>query len=376
MSALVASAPDVSTPIVRKRSMKRILTTAALILVAGGAGLYAKSWWTLGRFIESTDDAYVGGDITIIAPKVAGFVQSVAVEDNQPVHAGDLLLKLDDRDYRAALARADATVAVQRATLANLDAGSRLQQAMIAQAQADVASTDAEAARTRFDFDRYKDLAASKYASEQRFQQADADYKKAGAAGLKTRAAVDAARRQLDVIDTQKGEARATLDQALADRDIARLNLSYTEVRAPIDGVVGNRSAHAGAYATIGAAMISLVPSKGLWVDANFKESQLATMRAGQKVSIVADVLPGETLSGHVVSLAPATGAQFSILPAENATGNFTKIVQRVPVRIHLDGDASDLGRLRPGLSVTASVDRRDTGTERTGPAAVAQAVR
>jgi membrane fusion protein (multidrug efflux system) len=363
MSTLALSDPK--APAARPASVKarlpakRLVLGAALIALVFGGGAYGRYWWETGRFMEATDDAYVGGDVTVIAPKVAGFIAEVAVDDNQLVRAGDLLVRLDDRDYRAALARADATVAAQEATLANLDAARRLQDATIAQAQAETGATDAETARTRFDFDRYKQLSSSRYASEQRFQQADADYKKAVAGGQKARAALDAAQRQLDVIDTQKRQARAALAQAEADRDIARLNLGYTEIRAPIDGVIGNRSARTGAYATIGTGMISLVPADGLWVDANFKESQVGAMRPGQTVDIVADVLPGETLHGHVVSLAPATGAQFSVLPPENATGNFTKIVQRVPVRIRLDGEAAKLGRLRPGLSVTAEVDRR-----------------
>ena len=193
----------------------------------------------------------------------------------------------------------------------------------------------------------------------QRFQQAYADHQKALAADARARAALEASQRELDVIDTQKQQTAAALAGAIADRDTAQLNLSYTELRAPIDGTVGNRSARAGAYATVGAQLISLVPSRGLWVDANFKESQLARMRPGMPVTVAADVLPGEAFKGHVASLAPATGAVFSVLPPENATGNFTKIVQRVPVRVALDGDGATLGRLRPGLSVTASVDER-----------------
>jgi membrane fusion protein, multidrug efflux system len=168
-----------------------------------------------------------------------------------------------------------------------------------------------------------------------------------------------AARRQLAVIDAQKQQAQAGLAQAIAERDLAELNLNYTELRAPIDGTVGNRSARSGSYAMIGAQLTSVVPARGLWVDANFKESQLAGMRPGLPASVEADVLPGRVFYGSVVSLAPATGAQFSVLPPENATGNFTKIVQRVPVRILLYGDGSTLGRLRPGLSVTATVDER-----------------
>ena len=161
------------------------------------------------------------------------------------------------------------------------------------------------------------------------------------------------------LIASQTLQAEAALAQAIAERDLARLNLSYTELRAPIDGTVGNRSARAGAYAPVGTQLIAIVPADGLWVDANFKESQLAHMRPGMTAQVRADVLPGQVFTGHVESLAPATGAQFSVLPPENATGNFTKIVQRVPVRIRLDGDGGALGRLRPGLSVTAAVDQR-----------------
>lgn len=361
MSGQVAERDIIAAPPVRHAGVSRrqLGLGGAALLIGIGAAWYGNHWWTVGRFLESTDDAYVGGDVTVIAPKVAGFIADVAVTDNQAVHAGDLLVKLDDRDYRAALAKAAAAVAAQQATLANLEANRRLQEAMIAQADADLTATAAEIARTQYDVDRYRSLAQDHAASVQRFQQADADHQKALAADAGARAALEAAQRRLDVIDTQKQQALAALAGAVADRDTAQLNLSYTELRAPIDGIVGNRSARTGAYATVGAQLISLVPARGLWVDANFKESQLARMHAGLPATIAADVLPGEVFRGHVASLAPATGAVFSVLPPENATGNFTKIVQRVPVRVALDGDAATLGRLRPGLSVTATVDER-----------------
>jgi membrane fusion protein, multidrug efflux system len=334
-------------------------------VAAGAAAWFAWFWWTEGRFIETTDDAYVGGDVTTLSSKVAGFIENVSVIDNQQVKAGDLLVKLDDRDYRAQLARAQASVAAQTAALVNLDANRRLQQSMIDQAEADIAATVAELTRARYDFDRYRTLSNDKFAPLQRFQQADADHEKARAADRKARAALEAAKRRLDVIDTQKQQSQAALDQALADRDLAALNLAYTEIRAPIDGVVGNRSARAGAYATAGVQLLAIVPARGLWVDANFKESQLARMREGQVAQVVADVLPGVRFRGHVASLAPATGAQFSVIPPENATGNFTKIVQRVPVRIVLEEDGSELGRLRPGLSVVVQVDERPPHSNR-----------
>jgi membrane fusion protein (multidrug efflux system) len=364
MSAVVVERQDVAAPPRPglRLQRKHLLLSGAALILAAGAAWYGHDWWAIGRFIESTDDAYVGGDITVIAPKVSGLIAEVAVTDNQSVRAGDLLVKLDDRDYRAALARAEAAVAGQQATLANLDATRRLQASLIVQAQAGIAAADAEITRSRDDQVRYHQLSETAAASVQAFQRADAAYKEAVAAGTKARAAVDAAQRQLDVIDTQKRQTEAALAGAVADRDTARLNLGYTELRAPIDGTVGNRSAHLGAFAPIGAQLISLVPAHGLWVDANFKENQLGKMQPGEMATITADVLPGERFHGHVVSLAPATGAQFSVLPPENATGNFTKIVQRVPVRILLDGDASTLGRLRPGLSVTADVDQRIAG--------------
>jgi membrane fusion protein (multidrug efflux system) len=347
-------------------SRKTLLVSGAALIIAAAAVVFGYHWWTVGRFIESTDDAYVGGDITVIAPKVSGFISRVAVTDNQQVRAGDILVELDNRDYVAARARAVAAVAAQEAAITNLTATRHLQEAVIAQAQAGINATDAEIERSQQDQVRYRRLEKLSAVSTQESQKADADYKNAIAAGAKARAALAAAQRQLDVIDSQSQQATAALAQAKADREVADLNLSYTELRAPMDGTVGNRSARAGAYATIGAQMMSLVPARGLWVDANFKESQLARMHAGQPVTVEADVLPGRVFHGHVASLAPATGAVFSVLPAENATGNFTKIVQRVPVRVVLDGDASQLGQLRPGLSVIAAVDMHPSTDTRT----------
>ncbi len=355
--ALAGARPATGSP--AKTNRKKLALAGIGLIAVIGAAAFGHHYWTVGRFIESTDDAYVGGDVTVIAPKVAGFVAEMAVTDNQMVHAGDLLVRLDARDYKAALDRAEAAVAAGEATLANLDANRQLQQSVIAGARAGVAAADAETVRARDDQSRFKALAADNAASIQVFQKADAEFKQAVASGDRTRASLEAANRQLDVIATQRLQAEAALAAARADRETAKLNLSYTELRAPVDGYVGNRSGRTGAYATVGAQLLSVVPAKGLWVDANFKESQLAHMKPGQKVTVEADVLPGQQFHGTVVSVAPATGAQFSILPPENATGNFTKIVQRVPVRVALSGDAATLGQLRPGLSVTAEVDQK-----------------
>src|SRR6267154_3414647 len=344
---------------VRKSHLKRMALMVSIVLATLGLARVTYIWWSVGRFIESTDDAYVGGDVTVIAPKVAGFISKLAVVDNQRVHVGDLLVKLDDRYYLAALAKANAAVAIQHAALTNLDASRHLQEAVVAQAQATIAAADAEIVRTRDDRVRFTRLLKDSAVSVQESQKAEAEWKEAIAVGEKSRAGLVAAQRQLEVIDTQKQQVLAALEQAIAEWDLARLNVSYTELRAPIDGIVGNRSAQVGAYATTGSQLISLVPARGLWIDANFKESQLARIRPGSPATVKVDSIRGRVFRGRVLSIAPATGAQFSVLPPENATGNFTKIVQRVPVRILLDGDASMLGRLRPGLSVTAEVDRR-----------------
>ncbi|HEY6431925.1 MAG TPA: HlyD family secretion protein [Acetobacteraceae bacterium] len=343
----------------RALTPKRLGLVGLALLGAAGLAWYGHYWWAVDRFIDSTDDAYVGGEVTVIAPKVAGLIATIPITDNQIVHAGDLLVKLDDRDYRAALARSEAQVAGEQATLADLDATEHLQHALIAEAAAGIAAADAETVRARDDQARYRILAASSAGSVQSFQKADADYKQALAAADKAHAVLQAAQIQLAVIDARRQQAVAALAAARAERESARLNLDYTELRAPIDGAIGNRSARVGAYASVGAQLLSIVPARGLWVDANFKENQLARVRPGLPATVVADVLPDQVFHGHVASLAPATGAEFSVLPPENATGNFTKIVQRVPVRIVLDGNASALGRLRPGLSVTVSVDER-----------------
>jgi membrane fusion protein (multidrug efflux system) len=246
-----------------------------------------------------------------------------------------------------------------QAALANLSATETLQHSLIAEAQADIDASNAAVVLARANATRYATLAASSAGTQQDAQTASATLAQDTAAAQKTRAALAAETARLAVIETQKAQARATLAAAQAADDVAVLNEQYTQIRAPFDGVVGDRSAHAGEYAAAGAQLLSLVPTSGLWIDANFKEDQLAHMQPGQSVQITADIAPGVKISGHVTSLAPASGAVFSLLPAQNATGNFTKIVQRVPVRIALDGTADSLGLLRPGLSVTATVDTK-----------------
>jgi len=361
MNAKVSIEPEqtdtpVSSPARRKKALRLGLLAIALL----GAVGYASHWWMTARFIEDTDDAYVGADVTVISAKVPGYITEVPVLDNQFVKAGDLLARIDVRDYRAALAKADGAVAAQQASLVNLDAIEQLQQAVINQARAQIDASEAEAQRAGNDHSRYQTLVRTQAVSVQSAQQVEATWKSARADRARAEAGLLAARRQLDVIASQRGQAQAALQQAQADREQALLNIGYTELRAPVDGYVGNRRAKVGAYAAAGSQLISVVPAKGMWIDANFKEDQLAHMQVGQAVSIRADILPGREFHGHIESLAPATGAQFSVLPPENATGNFTKIVQRVPVRVRLDSADADFGALRPGLSVVAEVNTHD----------------
>jgi membrane fusion protein, multidrug efflux system len=361
MSATALDGSTVSIPVIGRAKLNRKkFTLAGLALaVAVVAAWYGQHWWALGRFIESSDDAYVGGDVTAISPHLAGFVAEIPVKDNQYVQAGQLLIRLDDRDTRAAADRAQAVVEEREATLAGLHARYLLQQSAIKQAQADLAAKMARAAFTGVDAVRYRNLAVTNVGTRQDAQRADAVDQEARSAVLSSQAGFEAAKQQLIVLDSEIGEAGAAVAQAKADLETARLNLSYTEIRSPIDGYVGNRAARVGSYVAEGAYLVTIIPAHGLWIDANFKEDQLERMTPGQSATITADVVPGHVFQGRILSLAPGTGAIFSVIPPENATGNFTKIVQRVPVRILLDPHDPMLERLRPGLSTTVSVDVR-----------------
>ena len=361
MSTAAVGRETIVAPTRMRRHIRpgRLALAGAALLVAAGGAWYGAHWWTDGRFLESTDDAYVGGNVTAIAPHVGGFVAAVVAGDNAFVHAGQVLIRLDDRDFRAAAAHAEAIVRQRQARLGSLRAQDALQQSLVAEAQADLTARTAGAAFAQQDAARYRALAQSTAGTRQDAQRSAALDAQAGAEARAASARLDAARRKLAVLATDIAEGAAAVEAAEADLQTARLNLGYTEIRAPLDGYVGDRGAQVGAYVTAGTALLSLVPAHGLWVDANLKEDQLAAVTPGQPARVVADVLPGTTFRGHVLSLAPATGAVFSVIPAENATGNFTKIVQRVPVRIALDDGDATLGRIRPGLSVTATIDTR-----------------
>jgi len=344
--AIADAVPAVRRDMVRLRLRRAVVGAAALAAVAAGAAWYGYDWWTSGRFIQTTDDAYVGGNVTPVAPHVSGFVEQVLVTDNQLVKAGQVLIRIDARDYQAALARAEAVLQARAAALEGLRAQYALQQSTIRQQQAELAAKAAQANYNAIDAARYRALAQTAAGSRQDAQRTGTLEVEAQAAVLAASAGLEAARQQLQVLTAQIAEADAAVGQARADLATARLNLGYTEIRSPIDGYVGNRAAEVGAYVSAGTYLISVVPSNGLWVDANYKEDQLARMATNQPVTVTADVLPDHPFHGHLASLAP---------------GNFTKIVQRVPVRILLDANDPKLPLLRPGLSTTVSVDTKDS---------------
>ena len=339
---------------------KIVIAAVALALALGGYGGWY--WWTDLRFYQSTDDAYIASDVSVISPKIEGYIKEVRVRENQAVKKGVVLFVIDDSDFAAKLAQAQAAVATEEAAVATYGSRLDLQQAMIAQAQATVESAEADLTRTQQDYQRYRALMTTDFASRQRFEQAQADARKAEAETAKSQAALAAAKSQLGVLGSQRQEEAAKLQQARANLALAQNNVDSTVIRAPVSGIVGNRAGQVGQYVKPGTELLSLVPLPRVYVTANFKETQLTRMRPGQRAEVSVDAYPGHPLAGRIDSFAPASGAEFSLLPPDNATGNFTKIVQRVPVRIALPRQDPLARLLRPGLSVTVSVDTRDQG--------------
>jgi membrane fusion protein (multidrug efflux system) len=335
----------------------------ALLLVVAVGAYSGWQWWHVWRFQQSTDDAYVASDISLISPKIEGYIKEVRAQDNEQVKAGQVLFVIDDSDFAAKVAQTSAAVASEEAMVATYETRHDFQIAMIGQAEAEVKAAEAEANRADLDQKRYVALTTSEVATRQRYETAEADAHKATAALLKAQAALTAAKQQLAVIKAQRREEEARLLQARATLRLAQNDLDNTVIRAPVDGVVGNRAGQIGQYVKAGTQLLSLVPLPHVYVTANFKETQLTLMRPGQPVDIAIDAYPDQVVRGHVESFAPGSGAEFSLLPPDNATGNFTKIVQRVPVRIALPGNGPLAMLLRPGLSVTVSVDTRAPGS-------------
>ena len=339
-------------------ALKRFLLTGLGAGLVVGAALAGYHYYTVGRFLESTDDAYVKADYTTVAPKVAGYVAEVLVADNEKVVAGQVLARIDDRDYKTALDQARGDVAAADATLRNLDAQLVLQQSVIAQQQADIDATIASQKFAQQEDVRYRDLLHRGFGTVQQTQAAEAKLNETSAQLQRARAALVTAQKQLDVIATERDRQVAVRDRDAAIARQAEINLSYTTLVAPVDGTVGARSIRVGQFVAAGTQLMAVVPLQDVYVIANFKETQLTHVRDGAPVDVTIDGFPGVHLTGHVDSLSPASGLEFALLPPDNATGNFTKIVQRIPVKIALDHTAL-LGVLRPGMSVEPTIDTR-----------------
>jgi membrane fusion protein (multidrug efflux system) len=336
--------------------VKRAALALAMALGAAGAAHFGYDYLTTGRYLETTDDAYVKADSTIIAPKVSGYIAQVLVGDNQPVEAGQLLARIDDRDFKAALDQVHADVAASEAAVRNLDAQLALQQPMIEQGKADVAAAEANLKFAQEEQARYDGLMKTGSGT----QQTDAALHASNAQLQHSNSGLVAAERKLDVLTTERAKAVAQLDHARAVEQQAALNLSYTQITAPVDGTVGARTLRVGQFVQGGTQLMAVVPLDAVYVVANFKETQLTHVRNGQPVEIEIDSFHGTKLRGHVDSLSPASGLEFALLPPDNATGNFTKIVQRVPVKIALE-DHGLQGLLRPGMSAQPTVNTKAT---------------
>ncbi|WP_431206265.1 HlyD family secretion protein [Bradyrhizobium betae] len=366
-TALPATAPEGVLPAAsagvrrQKLNLRKLLLTGAAIIALTGAGWYGYDYWTIGQYLVSTDDAYVKADNTTIAPKVSGYLSRVLVADNEQVKAGQVLARIDDRDFRVALDQARADVQAANATIASKEAQLEVQQAVIKAARATLDVDQANLTFAAQDNKRYADLAASGSGSLQNAQQAQSRIASAQATLERDNANLASALKQIDLLKAEIVQARAAAARAEAVQHQAELNLGYTSVVSPIDGVVGNRSLRVGQFVQAGTQLMSIVPAEGAYVIANFKETQLTHVVPGQTVDIEVDMFPGQVVHGRVDSIAPASGQEFALLPPDNATGNFTKVVQRIPVKIALDAAHGAVIALRPGMSVIPTIATRST---------------
>jgi membrane fusion protein, multidrug efflux system len=334
-----------------------------ILLLAGGLVAVVATqwdWWVGSARWQTTDDAYLTADLTPLAAKVPGYVRRVVVHDFQKVKAGDLLVQIVDDDYRAQVAQAEGNVASAEATIETIEQQKMLQTASIAEAQATIRSSDADLTRYHLETVRQESLLATGIAGTQQIVEQAVDNEQRAAATLAVnRAKLSQQVEQFNVLNSQERQARAALAVQQATADLARINLGYTRIIAPVDGMVGQRQVQDGQYVSAGTQVISIVPLPNIWVIANYKETQMTRIRVGQPARVTVDAFPGAVLHGHVDSWSPASGAQFSLLPPDNATGNFTKVVQRIPVKIVLDPDPAVDDLLRPGMSVIPIIDTK-----------------
>jgi len=350
------------------KSSGKMLVALAVLIALAALGWWGLGWWQTGRFMEETDNAYVRTDSVAVRAELSARVAEVAVDDNQTVKQGDLLVRLDAETYRDQVTQAEAQQAVAAASIAQSRRQVDLQQAAIDQANAQIAASQADVDQARQHLERSSSLAANNYGSRQQREDDQAALRVAEANLAKSRAAVVSAQRQLAVAESDVTRAEANLDAANADLDYARHQLDKTRIVAPRDGVVGNLRVEAGTLAQPSLTLLQLVPIESAYVAANFKETQLERIRVGQPVEVHLDAYPDTTFDGVVDSLSPATGTEFSLLPQDNATGNFNKIVQRVPVKIRITGPVESLGQLRAGLSAVPEVDTRDLTPDKGSP--------
>ena len=352
------AAPKAAAP-AKKRSRRPLVFAGIGVIALLAGGYYGYDWFTTGRYMVSTDDAYVGGDIATISSKLSGYVGTVNVVANQTVKAGDPLITLDDGDYKIARDQAQAQIDTAHLTLNRIDAQITGAEASLAQAKAQKLALVAAQKNAQLAQQRAESLAKTSVASQADLDKANAGLDQANAQVVAGDAQIALAQSQIDVLKGQRAEAEGQLKTLGLALDKANRDLSFTVLRAPYDGVVGNLAVQTGDLVAAGGRLASLVPTDALYVDANFKETQLSKLVPGEQVTIRVDAMDGAPIKGTVESLAPASGSVFSLLPAENATGNFTKVVQRVPVRIALPADVLASGKLKAGLSVVVEADTR-----------------
>ncbi|MBB3317343.1 MULTISPECIES: HlyD family secretion protein [unclassified Rhizobium] len=347
-----------AVPAEKKKKRSLALPIIGLVLLAGAAW-YGYDWWTTGRFMVSTDDAYIEGDIATISPKVTGYVAKVNVVANQKVKAGDVLATLDDGDYKLALDQAVASLETEKLSLQRIDAQIAGGQASLDQAEAQKTALEATVRGAQITQTRAAELQSKSVGTTANLDAANIALDQAKANLVGGDAAIASAHANVTLLQAQRREAEGTIRQLELSRDKAARDLSFTILKAPYEGVVGNRSVQEGDLVSPGQRLMALVPVRQLYIDANFKETQIQHLVPGSKVNVHVDAYGDHPIVGTVESISPASGSVFSLLPPENATGNFTKIIQRVPVRIALPQDALDSGRLRAGLSVVVDVDTR-----------------
>jgi membrane fusion protein (multidrug efflux system) len=359
--APTAEAPQPAAPVETKAKrppiLRRAIMGAVILAALSGTAYYGHNWFVLGRFQVSTDDAYVKTDMAQLGAKVAGYVMEIPAAENAAVKAGDVILKLDDGDYKLAVDAAKARIDTQKAVIDGFASQTEAQKAQIAAAEARLASAEAEEGNTLATFNRATALIKAKVVSQQTMDDSTMKHDASEASVNEAQADILAAKAQLNVIAANRVEAERSLTELNTTLAKAERDLSFTSIRAPFDGTVANRAVEPGQFVQGGTRLMALVPADGAYIEANFKETQLADLHAGQKAEISIDAFDGEVFEGHVLSLAPASGSEFSLLPPENATGNFTKITQRVPVKVSVPPELA--AKLRPGLSVTVTVDSR-----------------